>query len=96
MAEPLYQILYMGLAKDDLEPDEIAEWEAAQVEIERLVKRIKLLRRRAQSRRERGPSKREIARLRVAMIAAHPDKGGSNEAFITANRRYRQAISQRK
>jgi hypothetical protein len=57
------------------------------------LRRLNLLERRALARHQRGPSKREIAKLRDAMVAAHPDKGGSNAAFIAANAAYRRRLS---
>jgi hypothetical protein len=83
-----------SLLEYSLKPDELAEWKAICSEIDRLTRRKKLLERRAEARRQRGPSNREITRLRAAMIAAHPDKGGNEEAFIAANRLYRQAIAE--
>jgi hypothetical protein len=73
-----------------LRPDEQAEWVAAHEEIARLKHRIKLLEAR-NYRRSRG--KQRIAELRAAMIAAHPDKGGSHDAFIAAHRAYVRARS---
>jgi hypothetical protein len=74
-----------------LKPEELAEWTAAQAEIERLTQRLKLLARRAKERYGRRPTKRELAELRAARIAAHPDKGGSHEAFVAANIAYQRA-----
>jgi hypothetical protein len=37
------------------------------------------------------PAKPDLAALRAEMAAAHPDRGGSNEAFIAARQRYEQA-----
>jgi hypothetical protein len=31
---------------------------------------------------------RELIKAKTLMVAAHPDRGGSNEAFIVARRRY--------
>lgn len=39
-----------------------------------------------------GPKPRSLAELRKAMADAHPDRGGSNEAFIAARQRYEQAV----
>jgi hypothetical protein len=75
-----------------LRPDEQAEWVAAHEEIARLKHRIKLLEAR-NYRRSHGGGKRRIAELRAAMIAAHPDKGGSHDAFISARRAYERARS---
>src|SRR5688500_18326251 len=36
-------------------------------------------------------AKPDLAALRAEMAAAHPDRGGSNEAFIAARQRYEQA-----
>lgn len=36
-------------------------------------------------------AKPDLAALRTAMAAAHPDRGGSNEAFIAARTRYQKA-----
>jgi hypothetical protein len=80
--------------KKHLKSEELAEWAAAQAEIDRLEQRIKALERRATGRARRGPGKREIAKLRAAMIAAHPDKGGSHEAFIAANGAYQRALKE--
>lgn len=38
---------------------------------------------------EAGP---ELKRLRMAMAAAHPDRGGTNEGFIAAREAYEQAL----
>lgn len=37
------------------------------------------------------PAKPDLAALRAEMAAAHPDRGGSDEAFIAARQRYEQA-----
>jgi hypothetical protein len=37
------------------------------------------------------PKPPSLAELRKAMAAAHPDRGGSHEAFIAARQRYEQA-----
>lgn len=42
-------------------------------------------------RREAGP---ELRRLRTEMAAAHPDRGGTNEGFMAARKRYEQALRQ--
>lgn len=34
------------------------------------------------------PPHRDLVALRAAMIAAHPDRGGSHEAFLSARREY--------
>jgi uncharacterized protein YcgI (DUF1989 family) len=82
--------------KEHLKPEELAEWAMAQSEIDRLTDRIKLLQRRADGRAYRGPGKREIAKLRTAMVAAHPDKGGSHDAFIAASNAYQRALRESK
>lgn len=35
----------------------------------------------------------DLASLKAAMAAAHPDRGGTDEAFIAARRRYERALS---
>jgi hypothetical protein len=88
--------LYLpGYLKDVLTPLEIVEWEKAYLEIKRLAERVKVLKRRAEARYQRGPNKKNVAQLRKEMIAAHPDKGGNDEAFIIALRLYREARAQR-
>jgi hypothetical protein len=87
-------VMWSSFMQEYFKPDELAEWKAICSEIDQLTQRRKFLERRAEARRERGPSKREIAGLRAAMVAAHPDKGGSAEAFVEANRRYRQAVEE--
>lgn len=37
------------------------------------------------------PAKRSLSELRKAMADAHPDRGGTDEAFIAARTRYEQA-----
>lgn len=37
------------------------------------------------------PQRPSLAELRKAMADAHPDRGGTNEAFIAARRRYEEA-----
>jgi hypothetical protein len=79
----------------DMTPKEIEEADALALEIARLSERLKKLERRAASRARRRanrkPSKQDIAKLKVAMVAAHPDKGGTNSAFIEARKQYEQA-----
>ena len=41
--------------------------------------------------RETEPDTPDLAELKAAMAAAHPDRGGSNAAFIEARRRYVEA-----
>jgi hypothetical protein len=38
--------------------------------------------------RYRAPEKPDLAQLKAEMAAAHPDRGGSNAAFIKARARY--------
>jgi hypothetical protein len=35
----------------------------------------------------------DLGVLKAAMAAAHPDRGGTHEAFIAARRRYEQAVN---
>lgn len=37
------------------------------------------------------PQKPSLAKLKAAMAAAHPDRGGTDEAFIAARQRYERA-----
>jgi hypothetical protein len=39
----------------------------------------------------REPEMPDLAKLKAAMAAAHPDRGGSNAAFIEARKRYIEA-----
>jgi len=39
------------------------------------------------------PVERDLAALKAEMAAAHPDRGGSDEAFIAARQRYEKARS---
>jgi hypothetical protein len=47
---------------------------------------------RADRERQRQDAEPEIKRLRREMAAVHPDRGGSNEEFIAARKRYEQAL----
>lgn len=38
------------------------------------------------------PTRPSLAELRKEMAAAHPDRGGTDEAFIAARQRYEQAL----
>jgi hypothetical protein len=46
---------------------------------------------RAETAERDAIAKARLAKLKVEMIAAHPDRGGSNEKFISAHARYRAA-----
>ena len=48
-------------------------------------------RERERKRKEREP---ELKQLRLAMVKAHPDAGGSHEAFLEARERYERALRQ--
>lgn len=39
------------------------------------------------------PIELDLAALKAEMAAAHPDRGGTDEAFIAARRRYERALS---
>jgi hypothetical protein len=45
----------------------------------------------APNRTQPGPTAAELAALKLAMADAHPDRGGSSEAFIVARARYLRA-----
>jgi len=38
------------------------------------------------------PKPQSLAELKAAMAAAHPDRGGTDEAFIAARKRYEAAV----
>jgi hypothetical protein len=45
-----------------------------------------------ESQRKRQEDEPELKRLRMEMANAHPDRGGTNEGFIAARKRYKEAL----
>jgi hypothetical protein len=43
--------------------------------------------------REQRQAAPDLAQLKAEMTAAHPDRGGTNEAFIAAHQRYKRALA---
>ncbi|MCW2904586.1 MAG: hypothetical protein JWO67_6851 [Streptosporangiaceae bacterium] len=43
--------------------------------------------------REQRQGALDLAQLKAEMTAAHPDRGGTNEAFIAAHQRYKRALA---
>jgi hypothetical protein len=55
------------------------------------VFRLKQLRKADRAARRKTKAPAALAKLRQAMLDAHPDRGGSSEAFIEARERYETA-----